>query len=336
MKGGGLVLSFAARLAALTVIMMAVTACVSDQTVQLRYLPDPRIERLAGAQPVTVFRFADRRGDEGDGDPRRVGGIYDGYGSRLAKVLSSTPWPDTLVESLIARFAERGVPAVAVPDREFVPGATAVSTPFVLGGEIHNFSTETRWTLQAHVSGVVRLYDHRGNLLLTKTISARMPRDAGGDSPEMGVSGYQAFLNQALRQFVHAVVTDPDISQRLVAGHSAVPARIVGTPRSRARLWANEEGAAGSLGHPERTGLYHHRQSQGDAAQGAEHGAGRLRPGSMRRVVEEDRRPSRRLCLVLGGGGIRDDAPGGLELADVAAGPPLDRDGAHARAPRRA
>jgi hypothetical protein len=223
MMGAGRGLPFPVRMAALTAIAIAIGACVTDQTVQLRYFPDPRIEQLSGAQPVTLFRFADRRGDEGDGDPRRVGGIYDGYGSRLAKVLSASPWPASLAESLVAGFAERGVPAVAVSDREFVPGATAVSTPFALAGDIHNFSTETRWTLQAHVSGIVRLYDDQGKLLLTKTISARMPRDSAGDSPEKGVSGYQAFLNQAVRQFVRAVVTDPELSQRLVAARSKVP-----------------------------------------------------------------------------------------------------------------
>lgn len=196
----------------------ALTACVSDQVVQIRSLPDSRIERLSGAQPVTVFRFADRRGDEGDGDPRRVGGMYDGYGSRLAKVLSATPWPDALVESLVAGFIERGVPAVAAPDRELVPGTTVVSTPFAVAGEIHNFSTETRWTLQAHVSGIVRLYDGQGTLLLTRTISARIPRDDAGDSPEKDVSGYQAFLNLAVQHFVRAVVMDPELSRHLTGG----------------------------------------------------------------------------------------------------------------------
>jgi len=215
------------RLATTTLALVAagaaLTACVHDQTIQLRALPDSRIERLAGAQPVTVFRFADRRGDEGDGDPHRVGGMYDGYGSRLARVLSAAPWPDSLVESLVAGFDERGVRAVAAPDRELVPGATAISTPFAVAGEIHNFSTETRWTLQAHVSGIVRLYDDRGNLLLTRAVSARIPRDAEGEPPEPGVSGYQASLNLAVRQFVRAVVMDPELSERLATARSAHP-----------------------------------------------------------------------------------------------------------------
>jgi len=209
---------------ALALVAAAVlTACVHDHTIQVRALPDPRIERLAAAQPVTVFRFADRRGDEGDGDPHRVGGIYDGYGSRLARVLSAAPWPDSLVESLVAGFDERGVRAVAVPDHELVPGAIAVSTPFAVAGEIHNFSTETRWTLQAHVSGMVQLYDDRGNLLLTRNISVRIPRDAEGAPPEQGVSGYQAALNLGVRQFVRAVVMDPELSARLAAASSAHP-----------------------------------------------------------------------------------------------------------------
>ena len=203
------------------IVAGALGACVTDQTVRLRSHPDPRIERLAGAQPLTVFRFADRRGDEGDGDPYRVGGMYDGYGSRLARVLSDTPWPDALVESLVAAFTERGVEATAAPDREFVPGATAVSTPLAVAGEIHNFSTETRWTLQAHVSGIVRLYDGAGNLLLARSVSARIPRDLAGASPEKGVSGYQAFLNLAMQQFARAVVMDPGLSERIAGVRSA-------------------------------------------------------------------------------------------------------------------
>jgi hypothetical protein len=256
------------------VVAAALTACVHDHTIQLRALADSRIERLAGAQPVTVFRFADRRGDEGDGDPHRVGGMYDGYGARLARVFSATPWPDSLVESLVAGFDERGVRAVAVPDRELAPGATAVSTPFAVAGEIHNFSTETRWTLQAHVSGVVRLYDNRGNLLLTRSVSARIPRDAEAAPLEPSVSGYQASLNLAVRQFVHAVVMDPELSQRLAAPR-AVHRGVAGTAAPRATLGADDEGRAGPLRPPDPVELHHHRQPQSNAAQGPEHRPGR-------------------------------------------------------------
>jgi hypothetical protein len=104
-----------------------------------------------------------------------------------------------------------------------------------VAGEIHNFSTETRWTLQAHVSGIVWLYDDRGNLLLTRSISARIPRDSAGGSPEKDVGGYQAFLNLALQQFVRAAVMDPELSQRLAAPRSAVLG-VVGSPAPRATL----------------------------------------------------------------------------------------------------
>jgi len=206
-----------ARVMALTLMAVVVTACVTDQTVQLRYLPDSKIERLPSAQAVSIFRFADRRGDEGDGNPRRVGGIYGGYGNRVAKVFAATPWPEKLVEDLAAGFTQRGVEAVRVTDREFVPRETAVSTPFALGGEIRNFSTEMRWTLQSHVSGIIRFYDKEGTLLLEKAISARMPRDDPGYRWDRQVSVYENFLNAAVQQFVRAVVTDPDLTQRLVA-----------------------------------------------------------------------------------------------------------------------
>ena len=110
-----------------------------------------------------------------------------------------------------------------------------MSTPFAVAGEIHNFSTETRWTLQAHVSGIVRLYDGAGNLLLARSVSARIPRDLAGASPEKGVSGYQAFLNLAMQQFARAVVMDPELSGRVTGVRSAVPGGV-GRRASRATL----------------------------------------------------------------------------------------------------
>jgi hypothetical protein len=214
---GDAVLKPFTRVMTLALMAIVVTACVTDQTVQLRYMPGSGIERLPSAQAVSIFRFADRRGDEGDGNPRRVGGIYGSYGNRVAMVFAATPWPEKLVEDLAAGFTQRGVEAVGVTDREFVPRETVVSTPFALGGEIRNFSTEMRWTLQSHVSGIIRLYDKEGTLLLEKTISARIPRDDSGYQWDKQASVYENFLNAAVHQFVRAVVTDPDLTQRLAA-----------------------------------------------------------------------------------------------------------------------
>ena len=61
---------------ALAYTAVTLAACVHDQTVQLHYAPDPRIEPRRSAA-VTVLRFADRRGDEGHARvvaaPRRGG-----------------------------------------------------------------------------------------------------------------------------------------------------------------------------------------------------------------------------------------------------------------------
>jgi len=43
-------------------------------------------------------------------------------------VFAATPWPEKLVEDLAAGFTQRGVEAVGVTDREFVPRETVVST----------------------------------------------------------------------------------------------------------------------------------------------------------------------------------------------------------------
>src|SRR2546426_5086193 len=94
-------MTYLIRVAGIALTPVLLTAC-ADSVVRLRYAPDPSIERLATAQAVTVFRFADARGDEGDNDPLRVGGVYNGYGMRLQKIMTGTPWPEALVADLTA------------------------------------------------------------------------------------------------------------------------------------------------------------------------------------------------------------------------------------------
>jgi hypothetical protein len=202
------------RVAAMGITILWLTGC-ADQMVTLRYTLDSQIEPLPTTQGVTVFKLADRRGDEGDhGDPLRVGGIYNGYGTRYAKIMTSTPWPEVVVQDLVAALTARGVQAVAMANREYLPGAVQVSTPLILSGEVRNFSSETRWLGRlAHVSGIVRLYDQQGTLLVEKPISARVrPTDP---SSQPGYS-LEDLLNEAVQRFVRLVVMDSDLSQRVV------------------------------------------------------------------------------------------------------------------------
>ena len=204
------------QVAALGVLVTCLGGC-ADQIVDLRYAPDPTLDRLPRAGAVTVFRFSDVRGTEGDhGDPYRVGGIYNGYGMRYAKVMTPEPWPEVLVQDLATGFEQRGVLAVAVADRVYIAGSP-VSTPFALGGEIHNFSTETRWLgLMAHVSGVIRLYDRAGAPLVEKSVAARVRWLPDTNLPE-GRPVLEGLLNVAVDEFVRKVVTDPEVTERLAA-----------------------------------------------------------------------------------------------------------------------
>jgi hypothetical protein len=200
------------------VLLAGLLAGCADLKVNLQYAPDTTIGSLTTGAPVTVFRFTDARGSEGDkGDVYRVGGVYNGYGMRLAKILSPTPWPEALVRDLGAALTERGVKVTLVEDRTYEKG-TAVTTPLVLTGEIHNFSTENRWAgYLAHVSGVVRLYDQSGTLLSERPISARLrPTDEEYQTanPQQLL---ERMLNRAVAEFVHQVVTDPELTQRFVA-----------------------------------------------------------------------------------------------------------------------
>ena len=83
----------------------------ADRVITLSYTPP--LPSSTVSPRLTVFRLADQRGNEGDhADPLRVGGIYGGYGNRLAKVMVTQPWPPRLVSALVAEFRGAGVDAV--------------------------------------------------------------------------------------------------------------------------------------------------------------------------------------------------------------------------------
>ena len=197
---------------------LALLAGCADLTVNLKYAPQTKIESLTTEVPITIFRFTDARGEEGDnGDVFRVGGVYNGYGMRLAKIMSPTPWPSALVRDLGTAFNERGVTTVLVEDRLYQKGS-AVSTPLVLTGEIRNFSTENRWAgFLAHVSGIVRVYDESGAQLSEKSVSARLrPTDEEYKTLSGGQALLESMLNRAVADFVRQVVMDQDLTQRLI------------------------------------------------------------------------------------------------------------------------
>jgi hypothetical protein len=206
------------RVAFLVLFTILLTGC-GDKVIHFHYELDSKIDRLVMAQAITVFRFMDARGDEGDkGDPLRVGGVYGGYGNRLSKVMAASPWPDALVQNLVAGFSQRGVRAVAIPDKTYTPGSTPATTPLILTGEIRNFSTEARYTNTAHISGILRLYDAGGKLILEKPVSARAKLESeAGVGVFTPVDWLEQVMNEAIAKFIRIVVTDPELTQRLIA-----------------------------------------------------------------------------------------------------------------------
>lgn len=80
--------------------LAGLVAGCADLTVNLTYTPQTKIESLTTGVPITVFRFADARGEEGDkGDVYRVGGVYNGYGMRSSSACSTERWPSSSAKS---------------------------------------------------------------------------------------------------------------------------------------------------------------------------------------------------------------------------------------------
>ena len=207
----------------LVVLALFVTGC-ADKTIQLSYAPDAMTTKLDRAQPLTVFEFRDVRGEEGDNDPYRVGGVYDGYGSRKSKVIAQMSWQRVLVRALASGFRARGVEVIAVEDRQFTTGL-AISTPLALGGEIRHFSAESRWSTVAHIAGITRLHGANGTIVVEKMISERYTWGLGAGPNILGgglwaAGPLETALNRALQGFVRKVVSDPDVVASLTS-HAA-------------------------------------------------------------------------------------------------------------------
>jgi len=197
----------------LGVVAITTVGC-ADKRETLSYQPSPNLAPIGQPQPLTIRGFNDRRGDESDGDPTRVGGIYGGYGNRPSKVMADSPLILTLLNALADGFKARGVP-VTVMVAPFAPGS-ALSRGPILTGDLKNFSTEARFTNSAHISAIVRLYGPAGALLVEKEVSERVRSDQGGGAGVFtDVGDLQRIMNEALAKFVERVVTDPEIAPRL-------------------------------------------------------------------------------------------------------------------------
>src|SRR5262249_61584983 len=75
----------------LGVVAVTTVGC-ADKRVTLSYQPSPNLAPIGQPQPLTIRGFNDRRGDETDGDPTRVGGIYGGGGKRHSKGVGGSPF----------------------------------------------------------------------------------------------------------------------------------------------------------------------------------------------------------------------------------------------------
>jgi uncharacterized lipoprotein YajG len=202
-----------ARFVASVAVVLLLSGC-ADKRVTLQYQTPSTLQPIAQAPPLTIYGFNDRRGDEGDNDPRRVGGIYGGYGNRLSKVTADGPLMLTLLNAQADAFRARGVP-VTVVIAPFSPGSGTVHG-HILSGDLKNFSTEARFTNSAHISGIVRLYAPTGAMLVEKELSERVRSDQGGGGGVLtDVKDLERIMNETLSKFVERVVNDPEIVAQL-------------------------------------------------------------------------------------------------------------------------
>jgi hypothetical protein len=187
---------------AILAVGMLLTGC-ADKTIRLTYTPPAPSQSLAPR--LVIGPFQDVRGNEGDhGDVHRVGGVYGGYGNRLAKVMIASPWPPTLASALAAEFRAQGVDAVAVA----AESSPAPPDAYRLGGDVRNFSTEARWGREAHIGVTMRLVSPDGRQLVEKRVDVR---ESGYSLNNFNADILEELLNRAFAKFVRDVAADAEI-----------------------------------------------------------------------------------------------------------------------------
>jgi len=176
----------------------------ADKTVRLTYTAPAPSRSLAPR--LLIGPFQDVRGNEGDaGDPYRVGGIYGGYGNRLAKVMVASPWPQALTSALVAEFRSQGVDAL-------VADASTPTDAYRLEGAVRNFSTESRWGREAHIGVTVRLSSPDQRVLIDKRVDVR---ESGYNLNNFNTDILEELLNRAFAKFVRDVAADAEIRRAL-------------------------------------------------------------------------------------------------------------------------
>ena len=156
---------------------------------------------------MTVFKFSDRRGREGNSDPYRVGTTYieDLFPQPLR---TSIPWQDTLVRGLAEAFKEEGIIVKMAEASEFGYGVVW-DTPLALAGDVLDFSTEARFWTSAHVRATIRVLDRQGTVLLEKTIERRARRSNYGFKSSRET--HESAIQEALEGVLRDVARDVDI-----------------------------------------------------------------------------------------------------------------------------
>jgi hypothetical protein len=185
-----------------TLLIIAVgilLAGCAAKTIRLTYTP-PAPSQSLGPRHV-IGPFQDVRGEGDHGDAYRVGGIYGGYGNRVAKVMIASAWPPTLASALAAEFRAQGVDAA---DSSPVP-----PDAYRLDGVVRNFSTEARWGREAHIGVTVRLLSPSGQPLVEgKRVDVR---ESGYNRNNFNADILEELLNRAFARLVRDVAADAEI-----------------------------------------------------------------------------------------------------------------------------
>jgi uncharacterized lipoprotein YajG len=152
-------------------LLFCFLGCAGNRTywMDIRYMPEPSVEKAKRREVIAVNPFTDTRGDG-----TRLGDWVRPRG-RVDTFMASKPIDQAVTEAIANYFRSRGYRVVPYEGWDLKPGSLSrIPADLVVGGEVINLKSEAWSTVRTKVKVLVQLQIHLGKVAERKVLSQKM------------------------------------------------------------------------------------------------------------------------------------------------------------------
>jgi uncharacterized lipoprotein YajG len=152
-------------------LLFCLLGCAGNRTywMDIRYMPEPSVEKAERGEVIAVNPFTNIRGDG-----TRLGDWVRPRG-RVDTFMASKPIDQAVTEAIANYFRSRGYRVVPYEGWDLKPGSlSGIPADLVVGGEVINLKSEAWSTVRTKVKVLVQLQIHLGKVAERKVLSQKM------------------------------------------------------------------------------------------------------------------------------------------------------------------